>query len=85
MRGDSAQFVSLDALGMSQGYVFGAIGPVMLSSVISCVCFNEIRGRRNLLSFGLALALQVAGVVMLAVGSGAGAGGEAEVGSGMEE
>ena len=82
--GESAQFVSLDALGMSQGYVFGAIGPVMLSSVISCVCFNEIRGRRNLLGFGLALALQVAGVVMLAVGSG-GAGGEAEVGSGMEE
>jgi len=48
--------------------------------------FVESVGRVDeLFGFGLALALQVAGVVMLAVGSGASAGGEAEVGSGMEE
>ena len=42
----------------------------MLSDVISCVAFREIRGKRNLLGFGLALSMQVVGVVMLAVGSG---------------
>jgi len=68
--GEAALLMSLDSLGMAQGYVFGAIGPVMLSAGISCVVFREIRGWRNLLGFGAALGLQIIGVVMLAVGSG---------------
>jgi len=65
-----AVLVSLDSLGMAQGYVFCAIGPVMLSAIISCLIFREIRGWTNLLGFGVALSLQVVGVVLLAVGSG---------------
>ena len=55
----------LSSLGMAQGYVFGAIGPVMLSACISCVVFKEIRGTRNLGFLSLAIVLSVAGCVMI--------------------
>ncbi|KAG8471137.1 hypothetical protein KFE25_009558 [Diacronema lutheri] len=67
--GLSAQFVAIEELGMAEAYVICAIGPVMVSALISCVVFGEIRGRANVRDFAIALTLQCAGVVMLALGS----------------
>ncbi|KAL1503612.1 hypothetical protein AB1Y20_012089 [Prymnesium parvum] len=67
--GEAAQFVAIHELGYVEGFVFLAIGPVMVSAIISAVFFGEIRGYWNLVGFSMALLLQLVGVLMLAAGS----------------
>lgn len=67
--GCGGQMIAIDNIGMSTAYVLCAIGPVMVSALISAVVFREIRGAANRQTFMLALALQFAGVGMLAAGS----------------
>lgn len=67
--GLAAQFIAIEELGMAEAYVICAIGPVMVSALISALVFGEIRGRENTRDFIIALTLQCTGVVMLALGS----------------
>lgn len=67
--GLAAQLVAIEELGMVKAYVICAIGPVMVSALISALVFREIRGRRNNIEFVIALGLQTTGVLLLAVGS----------------
>jgi glucose uptake protein GlcU len=67
--GLAAQFVAIEELGMAEAYVICAIGPVMVSALVSAFVFGEIEGADNVRDFTIALALQTTGVVMLALGS----------------
>lgn len=62
--------MAIDHIGMSTAYVLCAIGPVMVSAMVSAFIFQEIQGPVNTRTFMLALALQFIGVGMLALGSG---------------
>mmetsp|Transcript_17584 Transcript_17584/g.43283 ORF Transcript_17584/g.43283 Transcript_17584/m.43283 type:complete len:477 (+) Transcript_17584:102-1532(+) len=67
--GLAGMFVAIEELGMAEAYVICAIGPVMVSALISGLIFHEIQGKENVRDFCIALALQSLGVVMLALGS----------------
>ena len=60
--------LAVEDLGMAQAYTYDAIGPVMLSALISFCC-GEIIGILNTLLFLLALGLQTAGVLFIAYGA----------------
>lgn len=53
---------------MAEAYTLDAIGPVMVSALISFAC-GEILGPANTSLFLLALALQAAGVLLIALGA----------------
>lgn len=60
--------IAVADLGMAQAYTYDAIGPVMLSAIISFFC-GEIVGPKNIALFLAALSLQAAGVVCIALGA----------------
>ena len=60
-------FLSLDGvkvLGMGVGYVITAVGPVLISALISVLYFREIRGARNLALFWAAIGVMVGAEVL---------------------
>jgi len=60
--------IAVSDLGMAEAYTYDAIGPVMLSAIISFFC-GEIVGTLNTTLFLIALALQTTGVLCIAVGA----------------
>lgn len=60
--------IAVADLGMAQAYTYDAIGPVMISAIISFFC-GEIIGPTNIALFLAALSLQAAGVVCIALGA----------------
>lgn len=67
--GSAGQMVAIEELGMAEAYVICAIGPVMVSALVSALVFGEIQGRANVIAFCAALGMQFTGVAMLALGS----------------
>lgn len=55
----------VEVLGMGVGYVLGAVGPVILSGVVSTVYFKEVSGVGQLSLFWISIALQFASQVIL--------------------
>ena len=54
-------------LGYSIGYTLDAVGPVMVSSIVSIVIYQEISGARQLLLFAVSFTCQVVGVLLIAI------------------
>jgi len=57
----------INELGFAVGYTLDAVGPILVASVISICWFKEISGRRQLLIYWTAEALQLLGVVLIIV------------------
>ena len=55
----------VEVLGMGVGYVLGAVGPVILSGVISTTYFREVSGVGQLSLFWSSIALQLGSQVIL--------------------
>jgi len=60
--------IAVADLGLTQAYTYDAIGPVMVSALVSFAC-GEISGPLNTSLFILALLLQSAGVLAIAFGA----------------
>lgn len=56
-----------EKLGMSVGYVLTAIGPVVITGILSAVLFNEVVGVRQNIIFWTAISMMVVCTVILAV------------------
>mmetsp|Transcript_37246 Transcript_37246/g.59827 ORF Transcript_37246/g.59827 Transcript_37246/m.59827 type:complete len:276 (+) Transcript_37246:838-1665(+) len=64
----TCNLTSLSILGYSTGYTLGSIGPVMITSGLSYFWFEEVRDPGSVRYFFIALALQVVGVMCVALG-----------------
>jgi len=67
--GNMLMLSGIDSLGLATGYALDAVGPVLVASVISAA-LGEIRGKKQLTIFGMAVGLESLGVIMVAVGNG---------------
>jgi len=54
-------------LGYSVGYTLDAVGPILVSSLLSVFVFREISGKKQLVIYFGAFSLQLVGVVLIAV------------------
>lgn len=66
--GQIFQTIAIKSFGMTQGYVYDAVGPVMISAGVAFFVFREISGRKSTSFFAISLALQVIGVVCITIG-----------------
>jgi len=58
--------VGIQELGFSVAYTLDAVGPIIVSSLLSVLVFKEIRGKRQLTMFVVVEAVQLVGVVLIA-------------------
>lgn len=54
-------------LGFAVGYTLDAVGPILVASLVSICWFKEISGRKQLIIYWSAEALQLLGVVLITV------------------
>ncbi|CAL1139734.1 unnamed protein product [Cladocopium goreaui] len=54
-------------LGFAVGYTLDAVGPIIIASIVSICWFKEITGRRQLMIYWTAEALQLLGVILITV------------------
>eukprot|EP00928_Gymnodinium_smaydae_P027105 TRINITY_DN21073_c0_g1_i1.p1 TRINITY_DN21073_c0_g1~~TRINITY_DN21073_c0_g1_i1.p1 ORF type:complete len:477 (+),score=62.63 TRINITY_DN21073_c0_g1_i1:203-1432(+) len=54
-------------IGYSVGYTLDAVGPIVISSLISLFYYREIAGRRQLVLYSCGFCLQMVGVVLIAM------------------
>lgn len=52
-------------LGFAVGYTLDAVGPIIIASIVSTCWFKEITGKRQLLIYWSAEALQLLGVILI--------------------
>ena len=67
--GDITMLFALTGLGYAAGYTIGAVGPTLVASCISFFVYKEIKERRQRMFFGGAFLLQIAGVLMICLGT----------------
>lgn len=64
--GFGLMIVAIQDLGFSIAYTLDAVGPIIVSSLLSIFVFKEIRGKRQLTMFVGVEAVQLVGVVLIA-------------------
>jgi len=64
--GFGLMIVGIQELGFSVAYTLDAVGPIIVSSLLSVLVFKEIRGKRQLTMFVVVEAVQLVGVVLIA-------------------
>lgn len=67
--GDITMLFALTGLGYAAGYTIGAVGPTLVASCISFFVYKEIRDKRQRKYFASAFVLQIAGVLMICLGT----------------
>jgi glucose uptake protein GlcU len=67
--GDITMLFSLTGLGYAAGYTIGAVGPTLVASCISFFIYKEIKEKKQRMYFGAAFLLQIAGVLMICLGT----------------
>jgi len=67
--GDITMLFALTGLGYAAGYTIGAVGPTLVASCISFFVYKEIKDKRQRMYFGAAFLLQIAGVLMICLGT----------------
>jgi glucose uptake protein GlcU len=67
--GDITMLFALTGLGYAAGYTIGAVGPTLIASCISFFVYKEIREKRQRVFFISAFVLQIAGVLMICLGT----------------
>lgn len=67
--GDLCMLYAISGIGYSAGYTFGAVGPTLVASAISFFIYKEIKSRKQRLYFSVAFVLQIAGVLMICLGT----------------
>ncbi|CAE8673322.1 unnamed protein product [Polarella glacialis] len=65
--GFSFMISAVSVLGFSVGYTLDAVGPIVVASLLSIFYFKEITDKRHLIMYAIAFALQLIGVVLMAV------------------
>lgn len=67
--GDITMLFAISGVGYAAGYTIGAVGPTLVASCISFFVYKEIKARRSRIYFASAFALQLAGVLMICLGT----------------
>mmetsp|Transcript_87737 Transcript_87737/g.183405 ORF Transcript_87737/g.183405 Transcript_87737/m.183405 type:complete len:413 (-) Transcript_87737:52-1290(-) len=65
--GFAGMITGIGQLGYSVGYTLDAVGPIIVSSLLSVFVFREISGSKQLFLYALSLSLQVMGTTLIAV------------------
>ena len=67
--GDITMLFAMTGLGYATGYAMGAVGPTLVASCISFFVYKEIKEKRQRIFFGTSFLLQIAGVLMICLGT----------------
>lgn len=65
--GFAFMIASIDRLGYSIGYTLDAVGPIVVSSLLSLFYFREIRGVKQVSLYAVSFVLQLFGVVLISI------------------
>ncbi|KAF4687790.1 hypothetical protein FOZ60_003503 [Perkinsus olseni] len=66
--GDVNALYGIDGMGYAAAYTLDAVGPVMISSLLSIFVYREIKEKKQRIIFALAFCLQLAGCLLVAIG-----------------
>ena len=67
--GDITMLFAMTGLGYATGYAIGAVGPTLVASCISFFIYKEIKEKKQRWYFGTSFVLQIAGVLMICLGT----------------
>jgi glucose uptake protein GlcU len=67
--GDITMLYAIQGVGYAAGYTMGAVGPTLVASCISCFIYKEINDKKQRIYFATAFGLQLAGVLMICLGT----------------
>mmetsp|Transcript_38829 Transcript_38829/g.102608 ORF Transcript_38829/g.102608 Transcript_38829/m.102608 type:complete len:106 (-) Transcript_38829:64-381(-) len=65
--GFALMVAGIGELGYAVGYVLDAVGPVVVSSLLSMLVFREISGTSQILTYCAGFTLQLCGVILIAI------------------
>ncbi|KAF4673085.1 hypothetical protein FOL47_011025 [Perkinsus chesapeaki] len=66
--GDVNALYGIDGMGYAAAYTLDAVGPVMVSSLLSIFVYKEIKQRKQRIIFAIAFCVQLTGCLLVAIG-----------------